>query len=567
MSKYEIPKILLVDVDNSIKEKLLEDGFNIDIGTLGHRYNEVIGCECGLNYSLPCLTEKNIIIVDMKEDNSLGVNPFDSQPPNGDHKGFIMPKGSNFFNPRYLSGAIIGSEFEKVVNNGGILIAFADKKYSETYYQVEYSYGTCYSDKNFNASNYDWMPCNSDSITNCIVGKEIYFNTETEKTFKSIFSNCENDITYHCTINNAIDTEHTTVICKNNLNEPISFILKYNPKENNSGYLIVLPQFKDIYKPIKNLFNEFLPLLKPELFPDFVKNSWVNTEEYILPEVKKLDRERENLVKEYEQKLKELEKETANKKSEYEFLTNLLISDGYDDFLVDNVKKTLEHIGYESVVTVDDLVEGNRQEDLRILDNGQFTVVEIKGHNGNPTEDDCQALVKYISRNMKSMNRTDIHGILIINHHKLKAPLDRPYPAFTEQQISDAIRDDYTLVSTWELYKSVRLLQEGLITFDDINTGLHTKGLFTALPTPWQFIGKIQHQFDNHKISCFYSEADTINIGDELIIENGNDYFRINVDEMMVDCKAVTTSKKGDKLSINIKTPILKQSNIYVRNK
>lgn len=232
-----------------------------------------------------------------------------------------------------------------------------------------------------------------------------------------------------------------------------------------------------------------------------------------------------------------------------------------------NVIETLKYIGYKEVINVDDVIEGNRQEDLRILDDGQFTIIEVKGHNANPTEDDCQALVKYMSRNMRSEKRTDIHGILIINHHKLKAPLDRPDPAFTEAQISDAIGDNYTLVSTWELYKSVRLLQKGLISFNDIDTGLHTKGLFTALTSAWQFLGKIQHQYVNGTIACFYLEADRVNLGDELIIENGNSYFKIEAVELKVDDKSVDESIKGDKLAINIGISILKQANIYVKNK
>lgn len=565
MAKYEIPKILLVDVDTFTKNRLCDDGFNIDYGTLGKKYKEERYEECGFNYNLPYITEKDIVIINMKEDGSYGVNPLKSEPNNGDHEGFIMPDGSNIFNPRCFSGLFYHKEFEKILNNGSIVIIFADKKYIEVYHPVDYNSGICVYKNKLKVSNYDWIPHAHLNPVNCVSGKEIYFNKETENVVKPIFSDCENDITYHCTFN-VVDKQNEFVICKNNLNEPIAFLRKYG-LEDTLGYIIVLPQFKDLYKPIKNLINEFLPLLKPEFFPDFVKNSWVDSEEYILPDVKTLTIKKENIIKEYEQKLKELDEDIINKKSEYKFLNGLLTSDGYDDFLVDNVMKTLNYIGYKDVVNVDDLVEGNRQEDLRILDNGQFTVVEIKGHNGNPTEDDCQALVKYISRNMKSENRVDIHGILIVNHHKLKAPLGRPYPAFTEQQISDAIRDDYTLVSTWELYKSVRLLQKELITFDDIDTGLHTKGLFNSLPAPWQFIGKIQHQFNNHKIACFYLEADKINIGDELIIENGNDYFKITIDEMMVNDKPVSTAKKGDKLSINIKTPILKHSNIYVKNK
>lgn len=298
-----------------------------------------------------------------------------------------------------------------------------------------------------------------------------------------------------------------------------------------------------------------------------MKNSWVDYEEYILPEIKALEQKKEKERIEYKQKIDKLESDIISKKLEYNFLTGLLTTQGYGEILENNVKKTLEYIGYKKVIDVDKIVKGNRQDDLRILDDGRFTVIEVKGHNGNPTEDDCQALLKYINRNMRAEERTDVHGILIVNHNKLKASLDRINPAFTEQQISDAIADKYTLVSTWELYKAVRLWQKELITFEDINVGLHTEGLFTALSDPWQFIGKIEKQFHNKEIDCFDLKADKVRLGDELIIENGNEFFKINVEEMKIDDKSVNTAKKRDKVSINIKRSILGRANIYVKNK
>jgi len=379
-----------------------------------------------------------------------------------------------------------------------------------------------------------------------------------------MFKDCESEAMYRVTFDKYYNK--ADAMCRNRNYDIIAILEEYGD-EGNYGILIILPQFKDIYKLLNNLFQEILPIHKPELFPDFVKNVWVDNEEYILPEVKGLIDTKEKMMRDYEKQIDEIDEKILDMKAQYDYLTGLLTSDGQGDFLVNNVMKMLEYIGYNIVVNVDDIVEGNKQEDLRILDKDRFTVIEVKGHNGNPSEDDCQALLKYINRNMRTERRTDIHGILIVNHHKLKAPLDRPDPAFTEQQISDAIGDNYTLVSTWELYKSVRLFQKGLISFDDIDSGLHEKGLFKALPSPWQFLGKIQHQFKDNTIACFILEADRVNIGDELVIENGNEYFKIDVSEMQIDDKKVENAKKGDKLAISVGVPILKQANIYVKNK
>lgn len=566
--KYEIPKILLVDVDEATQESLKNDGFNIDIGTFGSKYPVRRYEECGFNCSLPLLTEKDIIIVDMNtEHNNESYNPLGGQQwSNGDKSTFTSSEGNTYFNPSYFSASLHGHNFKAIVERGGVVIVFADKINEETYYPIKFENGYKYAEKPLKISNFQWLPTQYLTTRNCTNGEKVFFDDNVGDTIKSIFKDCENEVIYKSTLSGDLSNKSKQVICKN-INDDVIAMVQIYGKDNNAGFLIILPQFKAIYKPLKNLFEEVLPILKPELFPDFVKNNWVNDEKYILPEVKQLNEIKEEIVKQYEIKLKEIDEHVINKKSEYSYLTGLLTSNAYGDLLVKNVIETLKYIGYNEVINVDDITEGNLQEDLRILDGGQLTIIEVKGHNGNPTEDDCHALVKYMGRNMRQENRTDIHGILIINHHKLKAPFDRPNPAFTEPQISDAIGDNCTLVSTWELYKSVRLLQKGLIDFKDIDTSLHNKGLFTALPSSWQFLGKIQHQYGNGTIACFYLEADIINIGDELIIANGNNFLKIEVEEMKINNKIVNTSIKGDELAINVGIPIIKQASIYVKNK
>lgn len=200
MRKYEVPKILLVDIDENTTEKLINAGFNIDSGTFGSKYKDREGAECGLNHSLPYLTEKNIIIVDMNEDKmSDGINPLKKKPNSGDRESLIMPRGSIEFNPRYLSGVIYQNSIRNVLNNNGILIVFADKPKEEIYYPVRYENGLIYHKNVIKVSNYNWLPnYDSYSPTDCVSGKEIYFNNETEETFGPIFSGCEDEITYHC---------------------------------------------------------------------------------------------------------------------------------------------------------------------------------------------------------------------------------------------------------------------------------------------------------------------------------------------------------------------------------
>ncbi|CUB14158.1 hypothetical protein BN2127_JRS1_05138 [Bacillus cereus] len=365
---------------------------------------------------------------------------------------------------------------------------------------------------------------------------------------------------YTCQFDNICNDE---ILLKNKSGNAISFI-----KEINKGLLIVLPRFKNYYKPISNLIRDILPIGYPQLFPDFVENNWINDKEYMFPQVKKLISVRESIKEKYDQELANNELQIAKNKKENEFLTNILISQGHSDFLVDNIKKTLEYIGYQQVIDTDKIVEGNRQEDLRLLDDNRFTVIEVKGHKGRPTEDDCQAVLKYISRNMRNENRTDIHGILIVNHQRIIPPLERSFPGYSPEQIIDAKRDNYTLVTTWELFKAIRLYQEDLLTFRDIDKALHTPGVFNSIPNTWLYVGKIQHIFNRNQennIICVTLDCPEVKKGEQLIIEDGNDYFTQIIEEMNVDNKNVDSAYMKDKLAIKVHKSLSKKAKIYVK--
>ena len=44
---------------------------------------------------------------------------------------------------------------------------------------------------------------------------------------------------------------------------------------------------------------EVLPLFYPEIFKDFVKDTWMDKEEYMLPEIKDIIKEKECIEEEY----------------------------------------------------------------------------------------------------------------------------------------------------------------------------------------------------------------------------------------------------------------------------
>ncbi|QOR35071.1 hypothetical protein IMX26_16675 [Clostridium sp. 'deep sea'] len=554
--KYLDPKIMCIDIEDDVIDKLIQEGFNVDRGSFGYKYLVNPDSECKLNYKLEYLSEKEVVIINLKDDKVHNKNEddYDGLYSGYDTKLYSL-KGSNYLNPRNLTYLNFQEDIRKLLYNGNVVIVLADAYVEENYNIVEYKDGYGRG-KIIKLDNYSWL--NIGSVTS-MTGRDICISNE-GGYFRDIFKGCkEDEVTYLAIFE---EDRNSLVLAKNRYEDTIAFV-KLFENDGNDGLLIVLPQFQNQYIVINNLLKEVLPQIKPHIFPDFVKNIWLELDDYILPKVQRLEIEKKKIERELSFKINDVNKKIQDEKDKLSFLTNILTSNGFGELLVKNIQKTLLEIGYSNVVNVDDTIEGNKQEDLNIYNDYGLTVIEIKGHNGNPTEDDCQALLKYMNRNMKKHKRSDIHGILIVNHQKMLPPLERSNPAFTKEQIADAVRDEYTLVSTWELYKSVRLLQENLINFNDIDISLHTKGLFTAIPKTWLFLGIIKKLFQENTIACFYLEIDQLNVGDELIVQDKNNYFLFKIEEMMIENKSVNQAKKQDKLSIKISKSISKNAKIY----
>lgn len=567
IQKYELPKILAIDMDEEEIMKLKEEGFNIEVGTFGYGYRCNQYDECYLNGSLPHITEKDIVIIDLDEKKTTIENEsFNSELTKADRTVPIVPRGQNYFKPSYLFANQYKSEIKKILYNGGIIIIFADEVKEETYYIRQYSHDNLSGEDTVKLSNYNWLPVDIFPHSQPCGNIVIPFSEDNQlmKFSNEVISENKDEIEYKCIFETSSENQFN--LFKNKLDETVGYIeiVKNNDK---IGCLVVLPQFLHKYKPLLTLFKELLPSIKPELFPEFVQNNWLREDEYILPKVKNIITKRDKVKEEYEEKIKNLDKEIVETEEKLSFSTNILIAQGYSGFLVDNVKKVLEFIGYKNVIDVDKELEGgNRQEDLRIRDNDRFDVIEVKGHKGKPTEDDCQAVVKYMSRQMREQDRTDIYGILIVNHQRLLPPMNRENPAFTLAQIEDAKRDNYNLVSTLELYKAIRLLQEGILSFDEIDRELHKSGLFQAIPSTWQSVGKIERLINKDNIiACLYLAVDVVKINDEIVIQDDNNYFIQRIEEMMVDEVKVEKAIKGQPVSIKINNVIKKKANIYLK--
>ena len=571
--EYESPEILMIDFENSVVDNLKKDGFNIETGTFGKKYKILennVRKVCITNENIPNIIEKDVIIIDMKQHETEEVYKLNNVYDVIDDGVYVISKeGQKIFNPINIAAYMYKEMFIKLKNKNCIFIIFANAEINQKYNIMTQEDDFQRYDTD-DISNYDFLPFDIGITENYIDTKK--YSIVAEGIFNEIFKNYKGNICATCTFDiNSAYKNNTARLLENIYGNLIGYIQLF--EDNNvNNMLIVLPQCTNKDLLLKNIFENVLPYFYPEMFKDFVKDTWINKEEYLLPEIKEILDEKNRIQEEYQIKIEEIEKKLDEEKEKNQFLYNIISSSGTGKKLVDNVIKCLEFLGYPKVEDYDDVREdGDKEEDLHIyLNEKDYMIAEVKGVNGPAIEDDCNVIVKYKSRNCAKIGVSSIHGMVFVNYHKNVEPNKREELGFTPKEIKDAKRDGYTLVGTYELFKALKLCKENIINKKTIRKSLETPGLFKSIPEEFENIGKIDNLLSDLNVICLPLGCDEININDELLIIDGTRCYKTKIESMMVDSKNVKNVKKGDRVGIKIKEkiPQFKSSQIYlIKNK
>ncbi len=221
----------------------------------------------------------------------------------------------------------------------------------------------------------------------------------------------------------------------------------------SKGLVLLLPQFRNKAIVIEHLIHTTLPELCARLYPFHEGTKWLSRPEYEHPTVLSLLSQKDDIQEKAERALGEIDNKIGHERSRLDFLHGVLTKSG--EALVDDVKRTLEFLGFTKVVDVDEVAPAGspKQEDLQIHDLSPTLLVEVKGIHGLPTEGDTIQVIKYVPRRMKEWSRTDVAGAVIVNHQRGLPPLQRSHESvFTPQQVEDAEHSDTVLLTTWSCF-------------------------------------------------------------------------------------------------------------------
>ena len=562
-------RVLCVDMEQDIIDFLKSESMEVYDGKLGpfidaRKFDsnwDVLPLK--VNLHIPDnLHEYSVIIEDLSAHRE--TISYDYQANNVRQKFFdtensfrclCLKRPQNVFDPVPFGAALINYSLED--NDEFVIkILFQAKKYEVSYYQMD---GNYYKEHIFGRySNYQYV---NNFTLNTKCGDRVI--VAENKLAKTLFAGLEDQISYVQTYYHSYhyDTDGITRINNKNflplLTNGQGEIISYAYYEEDKSMTIMFPILQNKRVLLERLFKDFLYQTFSELFPMQAENSWLTNREYELPEIIKLNRDKEQALRIYEETIVQKDKEIKVIREKYDFLFDMLIETG--DTLVTNVKQYLEWLGFDNVQSMDEEVKEGEdfQEDLQIhLDNNELLIIEVKGLYGTSKDNECSQISKIELRRIHERKYSNVHSLYIVNNERGKEPLKRQMPPFTETQIKDAEFSHRAMAYTYQLFNLYFEIETGIISKEEARNALFQNGL-VDFRSSFKSIGRPYSYFKNNKVACIELHDTILSVGDKVYFED--DRKRLNVVEIVniqVDRQNTQTARDGKiGIEFNMKVP------------
>ncbi|MBF4488336.1 hypothetical protein IOD06_00340 [Psychrobacter sp. N25K4-3-2] len=568
---HQHPMICLFDFEDDVHQELKRLKFNCVKGSFGSSIrvnNQQHATEklMKLNYNSPKnLHEFDIVMLDMTgniiEDFSADDHSLENSKGSKAY-AFLSCFPEQVFDPRPIAINFISNEIEEIIKKKSIVIAFCGQENTVDYEFVEItSHGYAVKDKRSYSNLYFYSSIASRSERNgnkSIIVKGNKISPILEKYIDGIEYS---SVFYHPTEwkdGKSQKIEEFIPLLFNDREEIISYAHWVG-----DCFILVFPDIQEKSQFISEIFKIYLPEIMPDIFPYHGEFGWLHNGEYLLPNEGALLKQKLELGIEYKKNLQNIEQNIEKTRDQYSFLHELIYQTGDD--LVKSIEKYMVWLGFDSVVDMDEKVIDLFEEDLQIETDEGLLVIEIKGIGGTSTDKACSQISKIKYRRAEQRGRFDVFGLYIVNHQRYLAPKNRKNPPFTENQINDAKLDKRGLITTYNLYKAYFLIEDGIITKEEVRYSLFNFGLITLEPSNTISIGISNEVFNNGKVAIInLTDTCTIKIGSTLIGKKDGKLSKLFINSIQINGSNVDEATIGE-VGIALNLPIKKGTELFLR--
>jgi hypothetical protein len=254
--RYKKPKILLIDTDPEVGERLISMGLNVQEGSFGKRYKVQRSSDFFpllVSADLPNVSEQEIVVIDLLNREPTDRPQGEKLVPHTEWDWWV--KGSNgVIDPRPRGAATACGDFNTILQSGGIFIVFAS-------WLVKQEIRRCCQDLNGMLVGDQLVDYNPWSFLDTlkyvpktnILGEEMFL-AGTSELAKLLFPFLEGS-EYECTFSGLTQD---SILATNKYGSAVAAQINFDPFR---GHLIILPQLADKAGFIQKLISEFLPTL------------------------------------------------------------------------------------------------------------------------------------------------------------------------------------------------------------------------------------------------------------------------------------------------------------------
>lgn len=567
------PLICCIDLDDKIVAELEKSGMNIFNGSLGNQINVPNAPSQGRtyheikknNYIFPQnIQEYDIFVINLDYLKTTEYNR--ERHTIKSHTGkdleqFICSYPETIFNPRPYSASILRDLLDQIAYREHLVIIFSTKDHIVEYQAIRTS-----------ETNRERMGIQKHSIysirhgiptskTNYGFDVSICKNNE----LTPLLNKYKGEITYNQTFDpitkysngKEIEDKAFIPLIENINNDIVSYLYR-----GEYETLVVFPQFTNLKNFIIEYLTEVAPSCYPELFPYSTKHKWKEQKEYWLPNHDKLINDKNAIIQQFEKNLKNNESEIDKNTAKYSFLHDILTET--DSNLVIALIEYLKWLGFNSVVSCDEMAENVLEEDIQITLPDGLLIIECKGIGGTSTDSDCSQISKIKFRRCKQRNKFDVKALYIVNHQRHSPPSMRKNPPFTNEQINDALHDERGLLSTWQLFNLYFDIENNIISKDEAREALLNYGLVQFRPKKIVHVDKPTEILKDGEVCIVNINDLQLKVSDELFIEKGERFSKASILGIQLNDTDLTEASNGE-LGLKLSKKIEKGSTIWKR--
>lgn len=495
MPKFTKPRIMLVDMDESTKKALVDEGFNVCSGSFGtpievERSNQVYPVQ--LDWALlECHEEQEILIINTAKP-AASVAEF-TFPGDGVEALWQAATRGNI-DSRPLMMRSIQTAIDAIVDHGGICIVLLGNRYQSTILRGHMYGRTNFRDteREMDVSSWDFSSDTERLRDEDANGEEITFECSYGDFTRLLLKGANGARYQTCIEPNYDQRDYWVPLATNKFGRTVAaFLFREDPKTA----ILLLPQMPEFSKIAVELVRDWCASWRPHLFPYHEKQAWLYSDRYELPNICKKKTLIEKVRANAESQMATLELEIAAERTANADWYNLLSGTG--DELVKAVIKSMCLLGFTKVVDMDDEARQNGtetslREDVQIRDSDPLLVVDIKGIVGTPDDSEATQAQKHATMRVRELNKY-VKPLTIINPQRNLPPHERNPTPYRSEIVENAADTGLGLMTTWDIFLLLRNKERLNWLPAQVTPVFYRSGRIEAIPEHYSEIGTIVH--------------------------------------------------------------------------